>query len=143
MTGVSNVHPRFLNDLLNSSYVAELSDPDSGLEAPNLGAMIVATHAMPTTNAIIDGAVDAVLHDSRDTAEMLRLIGAMPSKLADAEPISAPRTYEEIELEMLKIGVLDPDLYNNLRLVFTEHKHPEKLDAVGQQLREFFIKQKG
>jgi hypothetical protein len=157
---------RFLNELLNSSYVACLSDPDSSLEESNLGAMIVAAHnGLPTMqDTIVESTVDGILaeagdNDIKTTLEKLDRLPAAQAgpqlsfrgnadqaavdKLAGAEPIPAPRTYEETELELLQIGVLNPDLYNNMRKVFAEHKCPEKLDAVGQQIREFFVNQKG
>lgn len=164
MTGVSHADPRFLNDLLNSSYIAELSDPANRLEGPNLGAVIVAAHvgdanALPD---ILDAAFDAVLAGGESVTTTLDAIDLLPlpqapahldfhgnagddaiNRMSNAEPNPAPRTYEETELEMLKVAVLNPDLYNNLKQVFTEHKYPEKLDTVGQQLREFFLNQKG
>lgn len=56
---------------------------------------------------------------------------------------SVTLTDEEYELEILKMAVMNPPLYNNIRDVFVQHKYPEKLDPVGKRLREFFINQKG
>lgn len=151
--------PGFLNNLLNSSYVACLSDPNCQLEESNLGALIVAAHSH--RHDIVESAADAVLESDRDNHTMMCQLEGLPPQapahmdfhgnagddaikhMSHDEPIPAARTFEETELEMLKIAVTNPDLYNNLRVVFTEHKYPSKLDAIGQQLRQFFINPKG
>lgn len=155
---------RFLNDVLNSSYVAGLSDPNCELEIPNLGVLIVAAHAGPapaTVTAvdwsdappdIIESAANSILDEARDndvTTTLARLDalpvssqGAWDDVMGRADPISVPRSYEETELEILKIGVMNPGLYDNLRQIFVEHKYPDKMDAVGRQLREFFLNQR-
>ena len=148
--GDSHVHPRFLNDLLNSSYVAELSDPDSGLEAQHLGALIVQAHK--SQQEIIDAAVDAActFDPNEDIVTTLDRTDKLPNAKASfdrrfakieahVDVVTTARSYEDTELELLKIAVISPDLYNNLRSVFVDHKYPNKLDEVGQQLRRFFL----
>lgn len=157
--GVQDAHRVFLNDLLNSCYIASLSD--GSISVGSLGALIVVAHqhSDPTTqilentspSALSDEIFDAVyIADQVDSLESAGVqVSQAPAHIDFThaanvasgynEPQPAARTYEETEVELLKIAVSNPDLYNNLRQVFVEHKYPEKLDPVGKTLRKFFL----
>lgn len=62
-----------------------------------------------------------------------------PSVRDDSAAEPGLRTPEDIALELLKIGVTNPELYDSLQKVFTEHQHPDKLDPVGKLIRDFFV----
>lgn len=62
-----------------------------------------------------------------------------PSVCDDSAAELGLRTPEDIALDLLKIGVTNPELYDNLYRVFTEHRHPDKLDPVGKLIRDFFV----
>lgn len=164
--GVSHADPRFLNDLLNSSYIASLYDPDLGLAQQHLGQLIVAAHGQRPADVITEATVDAILlegdiHDIRTTLDRIDRMDPAPQSpptlsfhgnasqssvdhtvthnIPSTTYAATPRTYEDTELELLKIAVTNPDLYNNLKEVFENHRYPEKLDPVGQMLRQYFI----
>jgi hypothetical protein len=110
----------------------------------NNGKVVLAVEADGTTHTDLDVAIEM----ATDIAFATEIPPIPESKsfhdtlqTNQGEPVPA-RTAQEIELEMLKIAVVNPDLYNNLRQVFIDHKYPEKLDDMGRTLREFFINQK-
>lgn len=148
----------FANDLLNSCYVASLYSSDLDFGADLCGSMILAAHSdISVDPALIDTAVDALCADyglgikqTLDAIDKLPDVGLGPSPkqwehpLADAVVgLSYLRSPQELEIELLKVAVVSPDLYNNLRSVFIDHKSPDKLDPMGKQMREYFLNLKG
>lgn len=55
----------------------------------------------------------------------------------------ADSSSEDVELEMLKIAVMNPGLYNTLKSIFAQHKYPEKLDGTGRAVHKFFSNREG
>lgn len=132
--GASHVKPELSNQLLNSCWVASRADPDGELEPfQHLGKLIV------------EAGVDAaIINTALDVDQMFAQIDSLPPAQDGprSAAVPAPVSYEETELELLKLGVTNPDLYNNLRKIFVDHKHPGRLDPMGQSLRKFFLNQK-
>lgn len=100
--------------------------------------MIVKAHEH-AAETLINAAVDAIVLDHASLENVLGRVNQLPPAVHGVSDIWVPRSSEELVLEMLKIAVSNPDLYNNLRSVFEDHKAPEALDPFGKQIREFFI----
>lgn len=62
-----------------------------------------------------------------------------PDLTDPAESMLDIHTYEEMEIEVLKLAVVEPILFNQLRDIFLGHSHPSKLDESGRLIRDVFI----
>jgi len=52
-------------------------------------------------------------------------------------------TEEQLELDLLKGAIANPDLFASVRAVFHNHPHPEQLDDTGKKLYRIFKRLEG
>lgn len=50
------------------------------------------------------------------------------------------QTDEELEMDLLKGALTNPELYASVKGVFHNHPHPEQLDPTGRRIYEIFKK---
>lgn len=127
---IDRAQSEFFDRVSDAVFTAGMSD--GGLEVPSLVSII---EALAMAREEIDKQQNLL------NATHNAVVGAGSAGQVSLNDVSL--SDEEYELEILKMAVMNPPLYNNIRDVFVQHKYPEKLDPVGKRLREFFINQKG
>jgi hypothetical protein len=89
--------------------------------------------------SVVSDAIDAALE-----AHITKVLsGESHGREADHMANGAANVYvsmtdEEIQLDLLKAAVVNPELYNTMRQLMTNHPYPDRLDPAAKRLRKIF-----